>query len=964
MKPIAFDGKTFADLNVDAGFLAGGIGGPPRSPVAIDRDELPPIASGVRQGMRTLPINFTVLPGFDVEETRMALLGALQPSTGRPRVLVGQIMGDGAHANDEIEVLASTGQYRFPSPNTITVDFFIADDRWRARTDTMLPDPSTTLDAVLVGNGVRVPLNNAGGAAVLPELRFGWATQRGSTAATVGWKYIKQETISNTGTRPWRRVRKTVDLGDTAALVTAGKMQADGDDLRVRVHGTPPWMEIPRTLTNINTKRTLCHFYVSIPAGESVTYDFCYGNASATTPDTLSVRTLNADIYAADDLEGASGTATAGAANTLTDSGKTWETNRWRYGWIELTGGTGAGQYREIASNTGTVITVTRNWSTQPDNTTTYVIWMTGIAIDGGRATSLGTTTTIIDASQAWNTNEWKDGYVYNITQGIGPYRIISNTATTLTTATMSSASANNDSYRIQRYGAVQYMVNRGVYESAHRGLWRLNQYHQKGGKVWYGDQTPGGWIPWLMLQNQDDFALGRYVDEGSGGGHDINNWPGHYARRSVRSDNTWPEKGQHDGAVYFDPRAMIAIEFDYQMKNEGGVGQVALMAQAADGDTWQTIGTDTATRSTLANVTAGSGIAGYNALTGDETPVRVYLGVLPADGVSIPSGKRKDYSVELRNHAKMLVLLDLTDCGSLSNGIYVVGSETEVFDHQGTFRFSGGDGPTPPYDVIETNVLLAADRELRINPNLESGVPLIGVWNTSTGDFVERAPLAATIKHYELDIDGDAVGDETKTFTPIPKAHNLIAHPDDITGWTLAADVGVSAALANETGTVFDGDSQAIEIAIASAPAGPWTIAMEMAAFDVIPGSLYEFGAFVKSDITGLDVSIHVEWQENSAGGATSVADGTQSDSVTIASAAQWYPIGNGRVVSRGSLTANPTGGAFVWVQIDGENNVAGSVFIDPVLFGSHGPIVLYVTEDEPSEMTFAAVWREAYYA
>lgn len=70
----------------------------------------------------------------------------------------------------------------------------------------------------------------------------------------------------------------------------------------------------------------------------------------------------------------ASGTATAGASTTLTNSGKSWATNQWANYQIRITGGTGIGQIRTIASNTGTVITVSSAWTTNPDATSTYAI--------------------------------------------------------------------------------------------------------------------------------------------------------------------------------------------------------------------------------------------------------------------------------------------------------------------------------------------------------------------------------------------------------------------------------------------------------------------------------------------------------------------------------------------------------------------------------------------------------------
>jgi hypothetical protein len=68
------------------------------------------------------------------------------------------------------------------------------------------------------------------------------------------------------------------------------------------------------------------------------------------------------------------GPATAGGASTLTSGAKTWTVNQWTNYQIRITGGTGAGQIRTIASNTATVITVGTAWTTQPDATSTFSI--------------------------------------------------------------------------------------------------------------------------------------------------------------------------------------------------------------------------------------------------------------------------------------------------------------------------------------------------------------------------------------------------------------------------------------------------------------------------------------------------------------------------------------------------------------------------------------------------------------
>lgn len=86
----------------------------------------------------------------------------------------------------------------------------------------------------------------------------------------------------------------------------------------------------------------------------------------STTTGILTPRTLN--------IPTSSGTATAGAAATITDTSKAFTTNQWVGGTITLTGGTGSGQTRTVSSNTGTVITVSPAWSPIPAAGTTYTV--------------------------------------------------------------------------------------------------------------------------------------------------------------------------------------------------------------------------------------------------------------------------------------------------------------------------------------------------------------------------------------------------------------------------------------------------------------------------------------------------------------------------------------------------------------------------------------------------------------
>lgn len=67
-----------------------------------------------------------------------------------------------------------------------------------------------------------------------------------------------------------------------------------------------------------------------------------------------------------------SGTNTTG---TLNDTTKTWTSNQFAGGSIQITGGTGSGQVRHISSNTGTQIVVSQAWATVPNATSTYQLY-------------------------------------------------------------------------------------------------------------------------------------------------------------------------------------------------------------------------------------------------------------------------------------------------------------------------------------------------------------------------------------------------------------------------------------------------------------------------------------------------------------------------------------------------------------------------------------------------------------
>jgi hypothetical protein len=135
------------------------------------------------------------------------------------------------------------------------------------------------------------------------------------------------------------------------------------------------------TVYRLLTPRWLVVGAGTLAAGSFRSYDFAT-NTWTTLSNTGLPATLGTDGKLVSTpswmdttyLQFATGTATAGGASTLTNAAKTWATNQWANSQIRIVSGTGAGQIRTIASNTGTVITVSAAWTTNPDATSVYSI--------------------------------------------------------------------------------------------------------------------------------------------------------------------------------------------------------------------------------------------------------------------------------------------------------------------------------------------------------------------------------------------------------------------------------------------------------------------------------------------------------------------------------------------------------------------------------------------------------------
>lgn len=194
------------------------------------------------------------------------------------------------------------------------------------------------------------------------------------------------------------------------------------------------------------------------------------GGAASPTPQTVDL--LGAPRPSGTTRIIASGTATSGAAKTLTDTGAAFP-DCCSFT-VKIISGTGSGQVKTIKTCTATVLTVYGNWTTNPDNTSVYVIY-SGCPVEGFTCTS-GSTTTAVQSSALWYTvgNQWA-GYTLEVISGTGSGQTTTctaNNATTLTLVTLGTGLDNTSVVVLYRKTSIN-AVNQaaGAFERSNSGV-------------------------------------------------------------------------------------------------------------------------------------------------------------------------------------------------------------------------------------------------------------------------------------------------------------------------------------------------------------------------------------------------------------------------------------------------------------------------------------------------------------
>lgn len=196
-----------------------------------------------------------------------------------------------------------------------------------------------------------------------------FAMSAGTTAAG-SWKVFDKTTMA------WQASLSTTNL--PASWATDGKAVCTATHENVVANGTAT---SGSTTTIVDTTKswTVNEFagrWVMIldGTGEGQMVKITSNTATTLTFEAITTGADATSVYQV--TEGkpgyAIGVATSGSATTVVNSGKSWTTNQWTNYQVRILSGTGVGQVRTIASNTGTTLTISAGATI--DSTSVYII--------------------------------------------------------------------------------------------------------------------------------------------------------------------------------------------------------------------------------------------------------------------------------------------------------------------------------------------------------------------------------------------------------------------------------------------------------------------------------------------------------------------------------------------------------------------------------------------------------------
>lgn len=768
MNLTSFRGVTFTTLGVTSPkFAAPQSPSADRQPTVIARTGADPVIPGVDAGARVMTFWFTP-NGTHVESTFAKVLALCNPDDPSPGTLVG-VFNPTSGSTVTVEATAHVGAYSYPDVNTLAVDFILASP-WRAQS------AATLLSATTFAADGSFANNNSGFRDVLPALTIGMLG-RGATNTTVyGYDRKVSFTLTNTGTEPL--INYPYQIGPINAATTwvgAGIALANGNDVRIFVEGR----EWPRNLIGWNTERAF--IWIVIPwlaPNQSITVEIVSNNPSASSPPTLTM--ASSPQRPAIDISGSGYTgSTSTTTTTLTLTGAGWETDQWQGGTIitGVTGAAGAVQMRRIASNTATVLTVTRAW-TVPDTAVDFTVIKSGLMGDGGVVSSAGSTT-LFDTSQSWRTNEWI-GATVTIRNGTGAGQtrtVTSSTATGMViTPVWTTTPDTTSGYTVYRPNGVWMWDTRPVPKTTnHPGLWLTNKTQAPPTQVSF--DAPGAWYRFTYQPSNDVYSQPRYASFSVGAG-DYDHMPTMYLQRAKRGRvGAQREAGIADAIGVSSPFAINGIFFGYTIRNAKKAGsgspgegmcEARFMTQESGGELWSTFLSDVTVHNSSTAVTP----AWYD-LTGYGTPNRIGVALIPNGSDEIPSSDTNTALLQSSgNHVSLA--MDSTDLTSTVSDWYLSPATPVTMGDVYLIIRTGGAAAVKPYDRL---LIGAPDHRLFLEYTggtyteqitIDCETHIISLVDSS-GAFIRRIPYAVQVQEIRNDADGVFMALPNARWLPIP---------------------------------------------------------------------------------------------------------------------------------------------------------------------------------------------------
>lgn len=773
MQLTSYAGVAFSTLGVTCS-LDTASPGPSRNVPAASRSGADPIAPGVEQNTQTIVALFSSAVGSShyVEINFSKLFALLNPGDPTARTLAGTILTTGPSTYTTVETAAYVGNWRYRGQNQIEVEFIVTTPGWRATA-------ATTLKAagVVTANGSFANLNT-GLRDIAPTVTVYWdGSQRASTTATFGHKHRlgTGQTITNIGTEPLRNQPYQLGPINTAALVTAGQLQADGDDLRIYCEGK----ELRRNLIAINTPATFVWVVLpDIMPGQAVTLDILINNPSATNPPTLT--------YASDpplpamDISGTSFLPGGASVSTISYTGPSWDMGQWSGATVLVvnSAGTGAhGQMRQVAVSSSGSLTVSPNFTTAPLTTDTIVVLKSGLNGTGRIATGTsGDAAVLLDSSNTLD-QSWIGSTIEIIAgTGAGQRKTITSISPTQIRVTpfWGPNPTSTSVYRVYKAnGARVWDIRTSAKSTPHKGLWALNKSAAPPTGVNF--DAPGSWYRFTYHRNQDAYSQPRYASTLVGvGDYDHTSTP--YIQRARKGKGgTQKEVGVADAIGVFSPFPIRAAEFGYAIRNAKkngsgspgeGMCEALFMVQEAGGESWSTFLSDKAVNNSLALVAQ----AVYD-LTSYGSCNRLAWALVPNGTDEIPENDNNTALLTTSSNTVMIRLIvdPATAITESLDWIASPPSAVAVYDVDLLIR-TGGAGATRPYHQIriggtDRRIFLAATDE-RIAIDCETHVVSL---TTDAGAFIRRIPYVLQPQEVVTDADGSALTLVAARWLPIP---------------------------------------------------------------------------------------------------------------------------------------------------------------------------------------------------